>query len=118
MPALKAALIPIALRTPLILLEKESLNFGSRNSPTSTRLLGMWSHRKLGQEAIFSARLGRPSWASGRKTHIENGVILTAAHERRVHVAAVEPLEAPGLSVLLGEGHGPPALEVDGVGEH
>jgi len=41
-----------------------------------------------------------------------------AAHERRAHAAAVKAVEFPVLGLLLLEGLGPLALEVDGVGEH
>lgn len=56
--------------------------------------------------------VGYMVWMVGKLEHLEpvvlgHRLILTAAHERRVHMAAVEPLEAPGLGVLLGEWHGP-----------
>jgi hypothetical protein len=55
-----------------MLLENDSLNLGSRRFLTLLRVVGKWSNRNAAPlDAISLARLGRPSCASGRKTHIE-----------------------------------------------
>jgi hypothetical protein len=67
---------PKLLRSSAMLPPKVSLNRGSRNSLTGTNIEDRWLCRNFGDEVIFSIRLCRPSWASGRKTHMENLGIL------------------------------------------
>jgi hypothetical protein len=57
-----------------MLLSKDSLNLGTWILFLRIIVFGMCSCRKPGLDDIMPARFGKPSWASGRKMHIENCV--------------------------------------------